>query len=678
MLEIPKISFRKIQNKANTGNEEGKISIPKISFGSNNQGKKLLNKVIILTRFLYKSKKFRIVVTIISIIALFLLIISLLGFRVYRKVMVAQTSLENLIEAGRSQDLNRIEKEIENSKTAVNDLRKSYKPISIFKFVPYFGEFINDGEHVLNAASYGFDAVEIVIDVTKPYADIIGFTSESTQPSLPKQESAQDKLDFVVKTIPEIIPRVDELSTNVQSIKNEIDQIEVNKYPETIADKKVKENLKKGKDLVDLAADMIGKSKPLLEVANDILGTKDERIYLLIFQNDKELRPTGGFITGYSIAKVNKGKFEPVSSNDIYNLDNRYTPSVKAAEPVIKYLDGPYLISKNYRLRDMNWSPDFGESMKLFTEEIKKVGIKDIDGIIAVDTQLLVNILDVIGVIQVPGYAGYSTDIVELCNCPQVVYELENFADIEGPVVWSENEPGKIVYAPPNYDNRKKIIGPMMNSILTNTLGMTAEKIPALVEAVFKSVSEKHLLLYLFNENEQRAVEEFGIAGKIEDYDKDYLHLNDANLGGRKSNLYVTQEVDQEIRISKDGSVEKTLTITYKNPQKHDGWLNSVLPNYLRVYVPKGSELIDFSGVEEKPEPYEEFNKTVFAGFFQLRPQGVVKVTLVYKLPFKVDSEYKLFIQKQPGTDSPLYSIKIGKNEEETFLKTDKEYRFDI
>ncbi|MEK7112954.1 MAG: DUF4012 domain-containing protein, partial [Patescibacteria group bacterium] len=409
-----------------------------------------------------------------------------------------------------------------------------------------------------------------------------------------------------------------------------------------------------------------------------LLGLEEERRYLVIFQNDKELRPTGGFITAYSIMKVDKAKFEPVSSDDIYNLDNKYKPTLTVPDPIAKYIKGPYLLSKGWRLRDMNWSPDFEESMGLFTKEAAKAGIRGVDGVIAVDTHLLVNLLDAIGEIGVPGFGNFSTKIVPECNCPQVIFELESFADTEGPIVWSENEPGKIVFAPPNYDNRKKIIGPLMNSILANAMGATKEKLPKLFEAGFKSLFEKHVLFYLFDEDPQAAVEEFGIAGKIKEYDGDYLHINDSNLGGRKSNLYVTQEVEQEIEVGRDGTIEKTITITYKNPMKHDGWLNSVLPNWVRVYVPKGSELIAFEGVEAKEDPYEDLGKTVFAGFFQLRPEGIAKVTLKYKLPFKGTKDLKLFVQKQPGTDSPLYRIRIGKREEEEFLKSDKEFRLRI
>jgi hypothetical protein len=165
----------------------------------------------------------------------------------------------------------------------------------------------------------------------------------------------------------------------------------------------------------------------------------------------------GWFYNAYTIARVDRGRFDPVSSDDIYNLDDKYTPSIKAPDQFPKYLQGIYVALNRFRLRDMNWSPDYETSMDMFAKEIKNAGIGNIDGIIAVDTQMLVYLLDVLGKVTVPGYGDYSTKIVPQCNCPQVIYELESFADVEGPIVWSENEPGKIVFAPKNYDNRKKM-----------------------------------------------------------------------------------------------------------------------------------------------------------------------------------------------------------------------------
>ena len=629
-------------------------------------------------KFRFNKKYKKAIIATALVFLFFILALGIPSILVYQKAKAFYETGLGVMAATQAQNLPQVKDELQKTKDSLSSLQSSFRFLSWTKFIPFFGGYTKDTQHALNAAGYGLEAVGILVTTIEPYADIIGFTGVVEEEEGDGEKTTEDRLDFVIKSLPDIIPKLDELSEKTNQLKDEIDQINPKRYPVKVGSYEVRGKIVKGIDLIDQAADLVINGKPLIEAAPYLLGTDETRTYLIIFQNDKELRPTGGFITAYSIATVEKGKFKPVSSNDIYNLDGRYSPIIPAPEPIINYLKGPYLLSEKLRLRDLNWSPDFAESMELFSQEVEKVGIDEIDGIIAVDTQLLVNLLDAIGPIGVSGFGNFSTEIIPECDCPQVVYELESFADIEGPVVWSENEPGKIVFAPPNYDNRKKIIGPLMNSILANAMGQPKDKLPGLFEAAYKSLTEKHVLFYLFDAEAQAGVESFGIAGRIEDSGTDYLHINDANLGGRKSNLYITQEVDQEIIISKDGTVEKTVIITYKNPKEYDGWLNSVLPNWVRIYVPKGAELIDFEGVDDQQDPYEEFGKTVFAGFFELRPLGMAKVTLKYKLPFKVTDEYKLFVQKQPGTDIPLYTIKVGKQEEELFLRTDKEFKITL
>ncbi len=651
--------------------EEGSILLPKISMPQQTSDMKTSGKSPKTQR---KLKHKKLIFTLGGVLLVLLLVfgvIGILAYRVYIKGMEVKASSQGLVSAVKAQDLPTIKTETVKVKNNLSELKASYNGVKWMKVLPFVGAYVSDGEHGINAAEFGLEAGEVMLTVIEPYADIIGFTNGHQAES--GTETAKDRIDFVVKTIPDVIPKADDLISRVSKVRTELSNIDPERYPEEFKGRKVRSQMKELLDMVDTTAGLIENSKPLLEASPYILGIEKGRNYLVLFQNDKELRPTGGFLTAYSIAKVENGKFEPVSSSDIYHLDDDYTPVIAAPDPMVKYLKGPYVLSRKLRIRDMNWSPDFHDSMKIFLSEAEKAGIGDVDGIIAVDTQTLVNLLDVLGPIGVPGYGNFSTEIIPECNCPQVVYELESFADVEGPIVWSENT-GEIVLAPANYDNRKKIIGPLMNSILSNTLGQSKEKIPALFEAGLVSLTEKHVLFYMKDENAQKATEAFGIAGRITDYEGDYLHINDANLGGRKSNMYVKQEVQQDVSIAKDGTVEKTLTITYKNPEKQDGWLNSVLPNWMRVYVPEGSQLISFEGVEEQEKPYEDLGKTVFAGFFKLRPQGVSKVTLKYKLPFKADSkEFKLYIQKQPGTEAPLYLVNLGKQSEEFYLRTDKE-----
>src|SRR3989339_44574 len=611
----------------------------------------------------------------LAILGIILIYSVISGLIVYGKAMSFKKTVNGLMTAGKSQDLVKIKAELVKTKSSLKALKSSFVVISPFKLVPFFGSYVSDANHLINAGLYGMDASDIVLTTIEPYADLLGLTGGKDSVMGDGTKTAKDRIDFIVKSIPDLIPNVDKISGKTALIEKELTNINSDRYPVRIGKTEVRSKVKSGLEMFSEAAGFITNGKPLLEAAPYLLGIDSERTYLLLFQNDKELRPTGGFMTGYSIMKVNKGAFSPVSSSDIYNLDAKYKPTIVAPDPIIKYLKGPYALSNKLRLRDMNWSPDFAESMRLFTTEAESIGITGIDGIISVDTQVLVYLLDAIGKIGVPGFGNFSTEIDSRCNCPNVIYELEAFADVEGPVVWDPNGSGKIIYAPANYDNRKKIIGPLMNSVLANAMGQPKDKLPKLFEAGFKSLIEKHILFYIFDSKTQDAVSSFGIAGTIKSANGDYLHINDANLGGRKSNLYVTNEISQEYSTSKDGYIEKTLTLTYKNPMKQDGWLNSVLPDWVRIYVPKGSTLISFDGVEDKATPYEEFGKTVFAGFFKLRPEGVSKLTIKYKLPIKAKGEVNLLIQKQPGLDSPLYTITSGKSEEEFFLKTDKEIK---
>ncbi len=637
------------------------------------------NKVAIEVQKPQGSKKVlpTILITVLAILGSILILVVLPLINVYSKAKSFETEVKALKAAAGSKNLPKIKEEIQKTKKSTQALQGSLAPLFWLKAVPWIGKYVSDSKHATMALIYGLDAGQILVTAVEPYADLAGFTGGTESRTGDGAKTAKDRIDFLVKSIPEIVPRVDSISEKVNLAKKEVDQISPDSYPVKFRGMAIREKIRMGVELVDEAANFIVDGKPLLAQAPYLLGIDAPRQYLVLFQNDKELRPTGGFLTAYSIMKVDKGTFNPVISSDIYNLDAKYKPSFPAAEPLVKYLKGPYILSKNIRLRDMNWSPDFAESMKTFIKEAEKVGIKDIDGIIAVDTHLLVNLLDALGQIGVPGFGNFSTTKIPECDCPQVIHELESFADVEGPIIWDPIT-GKIIYRPPNSDNRKKIIGPLMNSILANAMGQPKDKLPKLFEAGYRSLVEKHVLFYLFDAKAQSAVESFNIAGRIKDYDGDYLHVNDANLGGRKSNLYTSQEIEQEIKIGKDGSVEKTVTITYKNPQAQDGWLNSVLPNWVRVYVPKGSQLLAFEGVEDKAVPYEEFGKEVFAGFFKLRPQGVSKVTIKYKIPMKAKDTYRLLMQKQPGTDGPLMRIKLGKYEEEFLLKTDKDFKVRI
>ena len=141
---------------------------------------------------------------------------------------------------------------------------------------------------------------------------------------------------------------------------------------------------------------------------------------------------------------------------------------------------------------------------------------------------------------------------------------------------------------------------------------------------------------------------------------EDFLAIVNANLGGAKSNLFVTYDVTQTVSAPENGRIEKTVEITYKNPRRADNCnleagllcLNSTLRDWTRLYVPAGSELISAQGFNEDAQTYEENGFTVIDGFFILEPLGTAKLTFTYTVPYENESEYVGTVWKQGGLEN--------------------------
>ncbi len=584
-----------------------------------------------------------------------------------------KSSIDDIQSAVSTKDLNLIAQKVNQSKEKAEKLEGNFNKLFWVRPLPILGSYVSDGRSASLAAKSSLEASEIVIKTIEPYADILGLKGDNVATDGAK--TAQDRINFIVESVDKIAPQLDQIGDKFALASTEINKINPNRYPENYQGYKLRELISQAQTLLSQSAILTHDAKPFLEAAPFILGNEGKRTYLALFQNDAELRPTGGFMTAYAILEVEKGKVKPLFSDDIYKLDDKYKPTLKAPDPLIKYISFPYQEDPRWRLRDMNLSPDFKVAMDIFHPEYEKTNSPKVDGIISVDTQLLVYLLQVIGKIGVPGFGNFSADTDARCNCPNIIYELESYADVAGPIVWDPVS-GKVVYRPPHSDNRKGIIGPLMNSILANAVAQPKEKIYDLLQVSLKSVQEKHVMMYFIDPKIQSSVESFNLAGRVRESAGDYLYVVASNMAGAKSNMYLKTDVEDKITVNSDGTANHELTVNYNNPQKHDGWLNGVNRNWFRVYVPKGSELIDSSGSEVNIDTYEEFGKTVYSGFITVRPSGgIARFTLSYKTPsISKNNNYLLLIQKQPGTGNDPYIITLNGKEEDFELSGDKEF----
>ncbi len=615
----------------------------------------------------FSKKKLGFIVLIILGLAVFLgLAIGLPAKGIYSQAMTTYSVARETYQAIKNQDIDLAKVKLTETHDKLSSLQKAYGALAWTKFIPFFGGYWSDGDHLLKAGLAGTEAGQLAVESILPYADLLGLKGKSTFVS----KSTDERIQTAVATMDKITPKLGEISQKLEIIRNEIENIDPNRYPGSFGKFAPQSQIAMFKGLTEDLTTMFISAKPLLQIAPQLLGESEPKRYLILFQNDKELRSTGGFITAYAIFKLDKGKMKVEKADDIYKLDDAKTKKFPAPPDILKYHKNVFY----WQLRDTNISPDFLTSMKNFEELYQSVSGKvDYDGIIAVDTHVLVEAMKILG--PIPAYGtNFTVEPDKRCNgCPQVIYELESYAD-----------------QPVNYEkgSRKDIIGVLLYQIMQKALGVSPGQYwGPLFQMGLKEIQEKHILVYMHDAGAQQGVEAFNMAGRIKDYGGDYLHINDTNLAGAKSNMFVTEAVKQEIQVEGDGSVTKTVTIDYKNPAPASDCglesgglcLNGLLRNWLRVYVPKGSQLVEFKGSEMDVITKEDLGKTVFEGFLVIRPLATAQVTVKYKLPFKVDKskDYGLLMQKQPGTDGNEYTVMVNGRQIDKFpLKTDKELKF--
>ncbi|MEA3354872.1 MAG: DUF4012 domain-containing protein [Patescibacteria group bacterium] len=610
-------------------------------------------------------KKFGIL-PLIGIFAFFLLTIVyslFIGLSLKKPGTLLVASLKNSITAVQNKDLNQAKENLNLAHDNLKIVNKKSKFVSWVSYIPFLGGYIKDLNHGLIASGHGLDTADILLTAIEPYADVIGFSGAETKEGV---ESAEDKIIFILDTLDKISPQLEEVTQKVILIEKEISQINPRRYPKSFKNIEVRDQLTIIQNSLSSSKEALANIKPLLALLPKLLGQPDAKNYLLVFQNDAEIRPSGGFLTAVATLRAHKGKITPLFTKDIYELDALFGNREPAPDPIKKFLPLVY----NWHLRDMNLSPDFKVSMDKFLPSYKSVvANSDYDGVIAMDTQIVVDLLKVIGKVGVANWGEYHAEIVPECNCPQVVYKMEDYA------------------TRPTYyikENRKGMIGPLMHSILLNAMNSPRKLWPQFIEIGLKNIQAKHLMFYFPDDEEMQIVtESFNAGGRITDFNGDYFHLNDTNFAGAKSNLYVKQAVDQEIKVDNDGTIIKTITITYTNPEPQDDCnlesgglcLNGLLRDWVRIYVPEGSELVEILGSDINPTTSKDLGKTVFEAFIELRPESRTKLIVKYKLPFKYDSSnpYNLLIQKQPGSKNHDYTITFKNNYQEFVLDGDRQ-----
>ncbi len=609
---------------------------------------------------LFGNKGLSVIGVVVAILVLFFAFIAWRAFAIYGDSQKVYKQAKVAADAAKNQNVVLAREELTKTKAAAENLRRQFGTIGFARFIPFLGSYISDADHMTAAGIHGINAAVVTADSLIPYADLLGLKGKGSFTG----GSAEDRIRTAVKSLSKVVPKIDDIELEIAAAKREMDQVNPGRYPNFGPFKKIRSQISSAKTITSDAALAVEQGKPLIKILPELLGADKAKKYLVLFQNDKELRPTGGFLTYYSVFRVEQGVIHIDSSNDIYTLDNSISYHPKADPIILKYL--PKVYTQN--IRDINLSPDFIVSMGNFRTYYAKSPLKtEIDGIIAIDTQFVVHLIQILGAVQADGQTFTAKEDPQ-CNCPQVVYQLE--VNTTKPVNYVKS-------------NRKGIVGDLLYATMQKALKSSPKLYwGPLFQTAINDAAEKHILFSLNDSGAQKGIDALAWSGRIKSFDGDYQHVNDANFGGAKSNMYIKESMRIDYDVSQNGEIKKTVMLEYKNPYKYSDCnlesgglcLNAILRNFQRVYVPEGSTLVSSKGSQVKIETKKDLGKTYFESYFTVNPLGKASITYTYQLPFKVkDGILPLLIQKQPGIELITTEVYVNGKKVEAFdLRADR------
>ena len=607
-----------------------------------------------------------IAVVIVAILGVGYILIGKPALALYSSTDILKADANAIVEAMKNRDILTLEQELSKTETDIEKVRKQRdESLSWAKTVTFFqaDEFYSDSDRFLNAGLYAIDALREAVTISKPFADAAGFRITEEQ-VVNEEEGLMEAFQTWVSIMPEVSGQMDGVIAKVEKIGDELQPIDTSKYPEEFRGIEIRSNIDFLKKTLSNANSYGPDIKKALTVFPRVLAVGEPiKRYMVIMQNDKEIRPTGGFMTNYATFKIQDGLLQSdFTSKDMYSIDL----TLDIIDATYDFPDAPpaytkYLKVERWYARDMNSSPDLVTSMDQFLKFYNMAGrinpteIKAVDGIIMIDTQVVKELLEVTGPVTVNGVT-YTSD--------NVVLELEKIASL----------------ALREQANRKRVLGDLMQSMLINVFESDKNMWPKLIDRGVDLALRKHVQAYVFDAEAQELIEKYNFGGRLwQNVDGDYSTVISTNLGGDKTNWFTSKQVNHTLTKEGDKWIRTVkLKYTYNNPEGDYTLFANRFRDWIRVYAPLGSKVLSVEGSEDGTETAEDLGKTLMTGYIELGPGESKEITFKYELPENTikGEVYVLNLQKQAGIESETHTITV--NGKTTTLELSKDQKISV
>jgi hypothetical protein len=356
-----------------------------------------------------------------------------------------------------------------------------------------------------------------------------------------------------------------------------------------------------------------------------VAGFFGDKTYLLILQDNAEIRPTGGLLAGVGLLTVHDGA--------IASLQYYYANSSQLRGIVT--LDGPASFTKFFgvdsaRLYDSNVQYNFSSFAPKMQSDFYNATGQKVDGVIAFDLTAVEAVMNITGPVAA-----------------------------SGEVITTRNVADRLHYDSGIAQGQKTSLTSLLSTLTVDLARLILDSsVPqklALYTTLQTLENEGHVLIYpnqgfwfrSANESTPRAA--------------DSIYVVDANLGSQKADFGINRTIDYHVLLLSNGSAVSTLTLTYANGC---WWDYNVFSTTL---VPPGAELIAVQNTTHAfkgPEVTNGDGFTALSSRLNVSANTSGSVTYTYTQPNVVSASgiahhYDLYIQKQAGITSYVLNVSV-------------------
>lgn len=350
--------------------------------------------------------------------------------------------------------------------------------------------------------------------------------------------------------------------------------------------------------LVDGLAGDLGRVHAAREMARDasqglepLLGFDGQRTYVVLGQNEQEIRATGGYPGTMGLITVKDGRL--VSSDYRSTLEfDPPQPSPRAAPMPLQH----FMAAGAWYVRDANWDADFPTSAQRVLAFMKEDQGIEADGVVAVNTPMIQLLLRATGPLTIEGIAEPLTADNFLAQTEEEIFE-SGFDSVK---------------------RKQQVLQPVLRELIARVQDAGADRVPPLIAAFAKGARGRDLQVYARDERSAALVTRLHVDGALKPQPgRDFLAVVDSNVSWNKIQIAISREITYLART--DGRVD--VLVRWTNERSKFGgtrytrlgqggelWdpkARRLTPapgsfgNYVRFYVPPGARFERIEGLTE-------------------------------------------------------------------------------